>query len=74
MVMSVTGMTGNWSKERNILCAMEIPKRQMLCSRTIREGVREELGLDLSHNVLSWGPKGIHGSHVGEVGFWALFL
>ena len=46
----------------------------MLCSRTIREGVREELGLDLSHNVLSWSLKRIHGSHVGEVGFWGLFL
>ena len=38
----------------------------MLCSRTIREDVREELGLDLSHNVLSWGLKRIHGSHVGS--------
>ena len=28
--------------------------------------MREELGLDLSHNVLSWGPKRIHGSHVGS--------
>lgn len=74
MVTSVTDVTGDWSKERNILCAIEIPKRQMLCSRTIREGVREELGLDLSHNVLSWGPKGVHGSHVGGGGFRARFL
>ena len=36
--------------------------------------MRDELGLDLRHNVLSWGPKGTHGSHVGEMGFWALSL
>lgn len=36
--------------------------------------MRDELGLDLRHNVLSWDPKGIHGSHVGEMGSFPLAI
>lgn len=61
-------MTG--PRERNRLYAIEVPKRY----KTTREGMRDELGLDLKHNVLSWDPKGIHGSHVGEMGSFPLAI